>query len=116
MQSYDMMKYAKNDGKTGTKVNHLGFTIADPDRARISRRRRTSGDVRAGGGWRRLGLVFRRGWAAAAAGEREVDVAGGDWLRAAAEVTWRSTIGRGDVAGGHVRRGRICLAARGGRR
>ena len=31
------------------------------------------------------------------------------------EVTWRDAIGWRDVAGGHVRRGRTCPAARGGR-
>ena len=53
--------------------------------------------------------------------EREgggADVSRAEWVRALAAVRWRSPVGRSEVAegGGHVRRGRNCPAARGGRR
>ena len=61
-----------------------------------------------------LGPVGLR-WRGVVEGSRRGEVAAPGWPGAAAEVTWRPPIGRSEVAGGHVRRGWTCPAARGRR-
>ena len=63
-------------------------------------------------------MLFRSSGPGGEVGRLGADVVRGEWMGSGGGVTCRALIGRSEVArgDGHVRRGRNCPAARGGRR